>query len=82
MTSPGSSNSNFTAATGPLVFDTWSGVSDGPYDYTGWDPGTPPSAPSTTTVPFKIQILALQITLRVWDARTQQTRQVTMIQDM
>jgi hypothetical protein len=39
-------------------------------------PGTPQS------LPLKLRILAIQITLRVWDERTQQARQMTIIQDM
>jgi prepilin-type N-terminal cleavage/methylation domain-containing protein len=73
-------NTNLNPA-GPMFFDTWSMmsmVSDGTYDYSSWASATA----SPTTVPLKINILALQIILRVWDARTQQTRQVTIIQDM
>jgi hypothetical protein len=37
-----------------------------------------PFSPSAPPYPIK----AVQITLRVWDMKTQQTRQITMIQDM
>jgi prepilin-type N-terminal cleavage/methylation domain-containing protein len=86
---PPVTNTLFSKTTGPMVFDTWSSCQTppgaGPYTYdyfTGkkWDPTT--VTPSAYTVPLKIKILALQIILRVWDARTQQTRQVTIIQDM
>ncbi len=38
--------------------------------------------PIPSTAPFPYPIKAVEITLRVWDMRTQQTRQITMIQDM
>jgi hypothetical protein len=56
---------------GVSVFDTWT------KNYTGWA-----TSGTTTSMPLKLRILALQITLRVWDERTQQTRQVTFIQEM
>jgi hypothetical protein len=58
------------------VFDTWSrnGTTYGP---TAWD--TPVS---DVSVPLRLRILALQITIRVWDEKTEQARQVTIIQDM
>lgn len=46
---------------------------------------TPVFQPLTTsfdTGTSKFGITALQITLRVWDVKTQQTRQVTIVQDM
>lgn len=52
------------------IFDTWSSVQDELYTYYG------------TSAPMPIRINALQITLRVYDLKTQQTRQVTIIQDM
>jgi hypothetical protein len=54
-------------------FDTWSQRVDDVKDYSG------------LANPFSIgnrRILALQITLRVWDAKSSTTRQITMIQDM
>src|SRR5262249_44053191 len=71
-------NTNFSAA-GPIVFDTWSRYPTGTYinptyNYSVWDPDAP-NSPSATTVPLRIQVLAVQITIRVWDAKTQQTRQ-------
>jgi hypothetical protein len=57
------------------VFDTWS--TQGSFAV-GWN------APTSNeyTLPLRIRIKALQIRLRVWDSRTQQTRQITIIQDM
>jgi Tfp pilus assembly protein PilW len=76
---PGPNNTTlFSKATGPMAFDTWSMLTDASYDYSGWATGTP----AAVAVPLKIRILALQIILRVWDARTQTTRQITIVQDM
>jgi prepilin-type N-terminal cleavage/methylation domain-containing protein len=80
----GSSNPNFSATTGPMVFDTWSSVNDDAgvplesYDYTNWSvAGTNASLPIWNgTAPT---IKAIQIILRVWDDKTEQTRQVTLV---
>jgi hypothetical protein len=37
---------------------------------------------TATTPPANLQIRALQITIRVWDFKTEQARQITVIQDM
>lgn len=72
-------NSVYTAAN-LLVFDTWSKQTLGtlnPYDYSGWaTPG------SDKTIPLRVTVTAIQITIRVWDRRTEQTRQITLVQDM
>jgi prepilin-type N-terminal cleavage/methylation domain-containing protein len=85
LNQPSSSGNNFTdlpptAPFGTLVgrnvlapigaFDTWSTVQDDTVNYYG------------TTAPLQIGISALQITLRVYDMKTQQTRQITIVQDM
>ncbi len=44
-----------------------------PYPYKEWDTSNPPAPTS---------VRALQIIIRVWDPASQQTRQVTLIQDM
>jgi prepilin-type N-terminal cleavage/methylation domain-containing protein len=49
----------------------------GPYSF---DTSTPPALVVGATQPYRI--LAIKITLRVWDAKTQLTRQITMIQDL
>jgi type II secretory pathway pseudopilin PulG len=67
-----------TSATSPFVdfptvvglYDSWSRRQDDNYDY------------STLAVPNMSEIHAVQITLRIWDARTKQSRQVTIVQDM
>jgi prepilin-type N-terminal cleavage/methylation domain-containing protein len=58
------------------VFDTWSNMQDELYNYSDLSvTGTPIPMPGYT-------VLGLQITLRVWDSRTQQTRQITLFQEM
>lgn len=64
----------------PAVFDTWSRERNDLYDFSKWDPDA--SGVSDVSVPLKVRILALRIVIRVWDQKTQQTRQVTLIQDM
>lgn len=75
---------------GPAVFDTWTSRNDGTYDYRELQ-GTPPNplwmaptglAINSMAAPLQIRIIALQITLRVWNPKTQQTRQVTLVQYM
>ncbi len=46
-----------------------------------YNSATPPPPPPNMTLP-NCTIAALEITLRVWDVKTSQTRQVTLIQDM
>jgi len=58
------------------VFDTWSSVKDDVYDY------STSSADPNTRIPLQITIPAIKITLRIWDKRSQRTRQVTILQDM
>jgi hypothetical protein len=70
-------NPIFRGNNSPRVFDTWSSVKDDTYDYSNWS-----SPNSPVSVPSQIRILALQIALRVWDRKTQQTRQITLVQEM
>jgi type II secretory pathway pseudopilin PulG len=66
---------------GVSVFDTWSSQADDVYDYTLWDTNEAlPTSP--TLVPNKGVVTGLQISIRVWDAKTTQTRQITIIQDL
>lgn len=74
-------------ATGPFVFDTWTQVKDDKVDYsTVWNQtGSATSIPlyqSTTSPGTFIGIKAIQVTLRIWDYKTEQTRQVTLVQDL
>jgi prepilin-type N-terminal cleavage/methylation domain-containing protein len=80
-----SNNLAFQAATGPRVFDTWYGQksADGTYDYTSWaTPGTYASIPIYQGTNGTIRVLAVQVTLRVWDLKTQQSRQVSFVQEL
>lgn len=52
------------------LFDTWSRRQDDSYDY------------STAAIPSQLRIFAIQITLRVWDTKTRQSRQVTIVQEL
>jgi type II secretory pathway pseudopilin PulG len=76
----------------PAVFDTWSSVTDDTFNY-GFDtalnapawstPGTERTIPLYRTAAGQtITIKAIQITLRVWDFKTKQARQITIVQDM
>jgi type II secretory pathway pseudopilin PulG len=68
----------------PAVFDTWSSLTDGLSDYSQWNvAGHPASIPlwNQTTQAGPI-IQAIQVTIRIWDMRTQQTREVTLVQAM
>jgi hypothetical protein len=77
-------NPQFSAAGGPRVFDTWSAYRDDVYDYAQWDVrGSDVSIPLyRDSNQAHIRIVAVKITLRVWDVKTQQARQVTLIQDL
>jgi type II secretory pathway pseudopilin PulG len=69
---------------GPLVFDTWSATASGPDDYTMWN-----QAAASNHIPIftrtdntRIGVQAVQIVLRVWDEKTEQTRQITIAQEL
>jgi hypothetical protein len=83
------SNPNFVftpagSATGPLVFDTWSSLTDNSYDYSTWS-----TTGTAKTIPLfqnssgqTLTIRAIKVTIRVWDFKTEQSRQATIIQDL
>src|SRR5262249_23675518 len=80
-------NSQFTLP--QAVYDTWSQATDTLYDYSAWSDPTQtakvaPSQPSVLTANGYVpsRILALQISIRVWDLKSQQARQITVVQDM
>jgi prepilin-type N-terminal cleavage/methylation domain-containing protein len=65
------------------AFDTWSSNNDRDpatstgYDYSSWyQPG------SAKSIPLTIHVHAIKVTVRVWDHKTQQSRQITIMQDM
>ncbi|MFQ3650710.1 MAG: prepilin-type N-terminal cleavage/methylation domain-containing protein [Gemmataceae bacterium] len=79
------------------VFDTWTSGRYGQFDYGAIDdPTTPPNniprwrRPGTSTcIPLYrnpagqvIRIKAIRVTIRIWDSKSQFTRQVSMIQDL
>jgi hypothetical protein len=74
-----SSNPFFSATTGPMVFDTWSSVTDDFYDYSGWATGGTATSMPICNNGVGPTIKAIQVILRVWDAKTEQTRQVTLV---
>lgn len=84
-------NPLFSNIGGPFVFDTWTDLKDEQVDYTLWNNV---SNTATLVLPANMQatrrplgastyvIGALQITIRVWDEKTQQSRQLTVTVDM
>jgi type II secretory pathway pseudopilin PulG len=69
----------------PFVFDTWSQERDNSLDYSGWAArNTLPSIPlwMNPATGEKIRLLAIQITIRIWDDNTRQTRQTSLVVDL
>jgi prepilin-type N-terminal cleavage/methylation domain-containing protein len=71
----------------PVVFDTWSKATDNIYDYSSWampgnQDGTSIPLYQSATTGKPIVIKAVQITIRAWDFKTQQSRQTTLVQEM
>jgi hypothetical protein len=82
-----SDNSSFNDAIEPRVFDTWSKKVEnvGNYNYSDWHRDSPNTAhriPLYGPDASPINVRAIQVIIRVWDVKTQQTRQVTLIQDL
>jgi prepilin-type N-terminal cleavage/methylation domain-containing protein len=76
-----------TNPAGPMVFDTWSRINDSLGNFSQWNVGSTQQAPNTAAIPLWNGtsgpiIQAIQITIRIWDSKTNQTRQVTMVQAM
>lgn len=79
-------NPNGPNLTAPAVFDTWTSIDD----------GVGSNYPATWSLPFQLTaiplwnsalktgpiIKAVQITIRIWDSKANQTRQVTIVQAM
>lgn len=85
------SNSNPAFPAGTMVFDTWSQPHDHQNEnYSYWSQLNPPTAttipmwrPFTVAEPMGGPIIkAIQVTIRIWDYKTNQTRQVTVVQAM
>jgi hypothetical protein len=71
---------------GKRVFDTWSqepASTINPYDYSGYATagGGPTNLPQGTAGVIPV-ITGIQAIIRIWDFKTQKTRQITVIQDM
>ena len=69
-----------------FVFDTWSSRADEVFNYSAWASKT---AGNNALIPLyqnaqgqKIQILAIQITIRIWDSNTRQSRQTSIVVDL
>jgi prepilin-type N-terminal cleavage/methylation domain-containing protein len=84
-------NPTFSAPNVPRVFDTWSQSKDDAFDYGTWaTPGLATSIPlyqnnskaKATTPVMQIRLVAIQITMRIWDANTKQTRQTSIVVDL
>jgi type II secretory pathway pseudopilin PulG len=84
---PTSNNPSFA----DRVFDTWSqrippsaGLDDygSPVGSPAWNVGYGTGTATAKSIPIKIRVRALQITLRIWDVKSKQSRQITIIQDM
>jgi hypothetical protein len=84
-----------SSTTNKYLFDTWSSVTDDYYDFSDWSTGTNTtdhliplyqfnSSLSSTypTLPPLISIKAIQVVIRIWDYKTNQARQVTVVQDL
>ncbi len=86
-------NPAFNYYTGPMVFDTWTSLKDGYSDYStwnvasSWNINTNQENMNFAAIPMWNGssgpiIQALQISIRIWDSKTNQTRQVTIVQAM
>lgn len=77
---PSSTSPPTAAVNRPRVFDTWTEVRDNWYDYS--DSRATTANGTGRRLPNQNNVFAVRITLRIWDVKTQQTRQVSIIQDM
>ena len=60
------------------VFDTWIGAPTNP----NWNTGLNVATQNAEKLPLAIRVKQLKIILRIFDNKTQQTRQSTLLQDM
>lgn len=74
-------NPAFPVGTGPWVYDTWCGSTNSPYyDYSAWATGG--ANTSMPLMPGALGPVAVQIVIRVWDRKTEKTRQITLVQNL
>jgi prepilin-type N-terminal cleavage/methylation domain-containing protein len=75
-----------SSTTNKYLFDTWSSVTDDYYDFSDWLTGT--KTPDHVIPIYQnssgqtISIKAIQVVIRIWDFKTNQARQVTVVQDL
>jgi prepilin-type N-terminal cleavage/methylation domain-containing protein len=77
--------SGLTTPTGTLVFDTWSqgigGTGMTYYNYTVWNETTAGTGTgSYAYAPLQVPILAIKVSIRIWDSKSETARQVSIIQ--
>jgi type II secretory pathway pseudopilin PulG len=68
-----------------MVFDTWTSTNDQFSNYSQWNVPFASQNPKAlgTTIPLGGPIIqAIQVTIRIWDSKTNQTRQVSIVQAM
>jgi type II secretory pathway pseudopilin PulG len=65
-----------------LVYDPTNPSNPPQMGYLNFDTGAQNAGPQQNMSPINVTIRALQITIRVWDNKTQLTRQITIVQDM
>jgi hypothetical protein len=82
-------NTQYSTAGQPRIFDTWSSMVEKPapppanqavvYDYSNYATGGGPQS-----IPFKtgLRLNAVEVIIRVWDEKTEQTRQITIVQNL
>ncbi len=77
-----------TLSTGPATYNyggtdpNTSANSSNPWNGGHFTPGTVPNPSTNRSMPLRVRVRALQIELRLWDVKSRQTRQVTIIQDV
>ena len=83
-------NSVFNGAGQARVFDTWSNMNEKTvagaptpaYDYSQSVAANATAQPYAMPFPTTVRPKAIQVIIRVWDEKTFQTRQVTVVQDL
>ena len=61
-------------------YGAWNGGHFSPLPASGAVPPTPSA--TQFSIPLRVRVRALQIKLRIWDPKSSQTRQMTIIQDL